>query len=111
MQSNIDEQENELQVIAFEFIVNSGDARSQIHQSFAAMKKGEFDKATESLKGAEQSLLNAHRTQTKLLQENAQGKVLNLDILMIHAQDHLMTTILLQEIAQEMLELYQRIDS
>ncbi|MDN6639670.1 MAG: PTS lactose/cellobiose transporter subunit IIA, partial [Tetragenococcus sp.] len=35
----------------------------------------------------------------------------NMDIIMVHAQDHLMTTITLREVALEMLSLYKSVKS
>ena len=105
----MEEQENELQVIAFEIIVNSGDARTLVHQSFSLMREGKFDEAEAQLEEANQNLLQAHRSQTGLLHDYATGKEITMDVIMVHAQDHLMTTMLLREVALEMLALYRKL--
>ena len=43
-----------------------------------------------------------------MLQEYASGTSFTCDILLIHAQDHLMTTMTLREVALEMLGIYQK---
>jgi len=55
-------------------------------------------------------LVEAHRAQTKLLQDYASGIEMKMEIIMIHAQDHLMTTMTLREVAIEMLNLYRKVE-
>lgn len=99
----------EVQIAAFEIILNSGNSRTTVHEAFAAMREGEYDKASELLESANEELLLAHKAQTHLLQEYAGGTEITIEIIMVHAQDHLMTTMTLREVAIEMLELYKRI--
>ena len=99
----------ELQVAAFEIILNSGNARSIVHEAFDAMREGNYALAEEKLKESNDELLKAHQPQTHPLQEYAGGKEVNVEIIMVHAQDHLMTTMTLREVGLEMLELYKKI--
>ncbi|AEF24784.1 PTS cellobiose transporter subunit IIA [Streptococcus parauberis] len=99
----------EVQMAAFEIILNSGNSRTTVHEAFAAMREGDYDKASELLEAANEELLLAHKAQTHLLQEYAGGTEITIEIIMVHAQDHLMTTMTLREVAIEMLELYKRI--
>ncbi|WP_159721372.1 PTS cellobiose transporter subunit IIA [Enterococcus sp. CSURQ0835] len=96
-----------LQVTAFEIILHSGDARAVIHQAFAAMREQAFATAEEQLIEANEKILQAHKSQTQLLKEYANGTKIEMEIIMVHAQDHLMTTMTLLEVAQEMKFLYQ----
>lgn len=98
-----------LQVAAFEIILHSGTARTEIHEAFVAMREGQFEKAKEKLSFSNETLLKAHHAQTKLLQDYASGIEIKIEIIMVHAQDHLMTTMTLLEVAQEMLVLYQKV--
>lgn len=99
----------ELQVAAFGIILSSGNARTIVHEAFAAMREGDYDKAAELLEQANEDMLEAHHSQTKLLQEYASGTEIKIEIIMVHAQDHLMTTMTLREVALEMLELYKKV--
>lgn len=99
----------ELQVAAFEIILNSGNARTIVHESFASMRAGNYDEAAQKLEAANEELLLAHQAQTKLLQEYAGGTEIKIEIIMVHAQDHLMTSMTLREVAIEMLELYKQV--
>lgn len=100
--------QEELQTVAFEIILASGDARTTIHEAFAAMRADDFDKAAKLLEDANESLVTAHQSQTGLLQKYASGETIIMEVIMVHAQDHLMTTMTLREVALEMLALYQR---
>ncbi|HEL2576563.1 TPA: PTS cellobiose transporter subunit IIA [Streptococcus suis] len=101
--------QEELQVAAFEIILHSGTARTEVHEAFAAMRAGDFEAAYEKLEIANKELVEAHHAQTHLLQEYASGVEIKIEIIMVHAQDHLMTTMTLREVALEMLELYKKI--
>lgn len=100
---------DELQVAAFGIILSSGNARTIVHEAFAAMREGNYDKAKELLEQSNEELLEAHHAQTKLLQEYASGTEIKIEIIMVHAQDHLMTSMTLREVALEMLELYKKV--
>ncbi|MFN8648810.1 PTS cellobiose transporter subunit IIA [Streptococcus sp.] len=99
----------ELQVAAFEIILYSGNARSTVHAAFADMREGQYEAAAEKLEAANEELLQAHHAQTKLLNEYANGVEIKIEIIMVHAQDHLMTSMTLREVALEMLELYKKV--
>lgn len=98
----------EIQVAAFEIILNSGNARNTIHKAFAAMRKNDFSNAEQLLNEANEEILQAHKSQTALLKDYAGGKKIEMEIIMVHAQDHLMTTMTLLEVAQEMKYLYEQ---
>ena len=55
----------------------------------------------------ESELTNAHNAQTELLAKEAQGKDIEYSIMLVHAQDHLMTTIMYERVAKEFITLYR----
>lgn len=99
----------DLQVISFEIILHSGDARTMIHEGFALMREGKFSAAEEKLTAANNELLEAHKAQTRLLQDYANGEEIVMEVIVVHAEDHLMTTMALREMAVEMLQVYREI--
>lgn len=99
----------ELQMAAFKIILNSGNARTTVHAAFADMREGNYEAAAEKLETANGELLLAHQAQTKLLNEYANGIEIKIEIIMVHAQDHLMTSMTLREVALEMLNLYKKV--
>lgn len=95
----------DLQNISFEIIANSGEARGLVHEAFAAMRKKEFDISEEKIEEANNALNRAHSAQTGLIQQYAQGEDIAMGVLLVHAQDHLMNTMTLREVAIELLHL------
>ena len=80
------------------------------HHSLKQLKKarnGEFDEADELIKKGESELTKAHNAQTELLAKEAQGKNIEYSIMLVHAQDHLMTTIMYERVAKEFITLYK----
>lgn len=97
----------DIQLIAFNIILHSGNAKTKIHDAFNSMRKADFITSNQLLEEANQEILEAHKSQTGLLQSYANGTNINMEIIMVHAQDHLMTTMTLREVAIEMSHLYE----
>lgn len=62
------------------------------------------------LKTAHEELNKAHKTQTSLIQAEINGENFEKSLLMIHAQDHLMTSISEISLIEQMIPLLKRID-
>lgn len=97
----------ELDSVAFELILYAGNGRSYAMEAIQEAKKGNFDEAEDMLKKATEELGKAHEFQTKLIQQEADGKSNPVNILLIHAQDHLMTAMTVRDLATEIVELYR----
>jgi cellobiose PTS system EIIA component len=98
----------DIQLIAFNIILYSGNAKTKIHDAFKAMRQADFITANQLLDEANEDILQAHYSQTELLQNYANGTKITMEIIMVHAQDHLMTTMTMREIALEMAQLYEQ---
>lgn len=93
--------------VSFALIANSGDARSLAYDALAAVKKGDFVSCEELIAKSDEALLAAHQAQTDLLFREAQGQKTEMSVLLVHAQDHFMTSMLAIELVKEIIELYQ----
>ena len=102
------EQEMDLERVSFGLIAYAGDARSCAFGALAAAKTGDFLKAEELLKKADQAAVQAHLIQTELLHQEANGAAAPVDVLLVHAQDHLMTSLLAVELIKELIEFYRK---
>ncbi|PSU30949.1 PTS lactose/cellobiose transporter subunit IIA [Photobacterium lutimaris] len=97
--------------VVMDIIVNAGEARSLCYEALALARQGDAGKAQGLLKQAKGCLNRAHLTQTQLIEvDQGEGKV-KMTLVMVHAQDHLMTTILAHEMATEMVALHGRLAS
>ncbi len=91
-------------------IVNGGNAKSDSMEAIQAAKEGNFELAAEKFKDADASLDKAHQSQTAMLTQEAQGEHMEVSLLTVHSQDHLMTAIAFTDLAKEIIELYKKID-
>ena len=103
----MEEQENGPEMISFGIIAHAGDARSYAYGALAAAKAGNFEEAAELLKQSDAAAVEAHHMQTDLLINEANGNKTTVDVLLVHAQDHLMTSMLAVELIKELIELYK----
>lgn len=99
----------DLQMISFSIITHAGNARSNCMEALQMGRNGQFDEAFEKIKSADEEFVKAHNKQTTLLHEEAQGETHDVSIILIHAQDHLMTAMTVKEMAMEMIEIYIRL--
>lgn len=67
------------------------------------------EKAEQLHKDASDALIGAHDTQTKLLSQEAGGGEMEMTFIMAHAQDTLMTTMILEKQARFTIDAYKRI--
>lgn len=89
-------------------IINSGEARSCAYQALALAKKGEFELADAKMEEARHAANAAHLVQTQLIEADmGEGKT-PMTLIMVHAQDHLMTSMLARELIKELIELHQK---
>ena len=102
-----EELQEELEEIAMMIIANSGAARSAAFEALQKAKQGEFEESDTLLESAEKSLQEAHEAHRRLLQMDAKGEVTSVSILLCHAQDHLMGSVLAGDLIKEIILLYK----
>lgn len=95
-------------MIGFEIVAYAGDARTKLLNVLQKAQNGEFEETEKLIQEAEECLLQAHKAQTEMIQKEAGGEDVELGFIMVHGQDHLMTTILLKELMKHLIELYKR---
>lgn len=99
---------DEMEQVIISLIVNAGSARSAAIEAIQYAKAGDFEKASESLQNAKESVNQAHHAQTEMIQGEIRGEKTPLSLLMVHAQDHLMTSLLCIDLAQEFIDVYEK---
>ncbi|EXJ23112.1 PTS system, cellobiose-specific IIA component [Alkalibacterium sp. AK22] len=100
--------ENSMETV-MTLIMHGGDARSSAMEAVQAAKKGRFEQSQQKLKQADASISKAHQVQMSLLSREASGESVELNLLMVHAQDHLMNAMTYRDLAEELIELYERV--
>lgn len=95
-------------MVGFEIVAYAGDARSKLVQALTEAERGNFDKAEQLVEESKECLTLAHKAQTEMLQAEARGESVEVGFIMVHGQDHLMTTMLLRDVVHSFISLYRR---
>lgn len=93
--------------IHFHLILYSGNARSKVLHSLREYREGRTVEAEKLLTDAEADLKTAHDIHFKMIQKEAQGNKSDFSLLLMHSEDHLMSTITMKELVKEFLELFK----
>lgn len=93
--------------INFQLILHSGNARSKTMQALREYRLGTIEAAEDLLQQAEQDLAIAHNVHFQLVQQEAQGEKVEFSMLLMHAEDHLMSTLTMKELVGELLEIFK----
>ncbi|MDO4849267.1 MAG: PTS lactose/cellobiose transporter subunit IIA [Coriobacteriia bacterium] len=99
----------EISMIGFEIVAYAGDAMTDLLHALDAAREGDFDKAEELRKSAYDSMIEAHNIQTNILSKEAGGSEMDVTFIMVHAQDTLMTTMMLEKQTKFFIDEYKRI--
>ncbi|BDR57591.1 PTS lactose/cellobiose transporter subunit IIA [Xylocopilactobacillus apicola] len=98
-----------IQDLAMEIIAFAGDGHAE---SLRAIDEEFAENSVESinlLEKAHGNIERAHKAQTKLLQMEAKGEEITPSLLMVHAQNHLMNSILINELSEKMIQMYRKL--
>ena len=98
-----------MEEIIMNLIMYSGEARSYCMEGIQLAKEGNVEGAKELIEKAAAQLGEAHHSQTTLIQNEAAGNKAEVSLLLVHAQDHLMTSMTVKDLAVEIVEIYSRI--
>ncbi|PWI32360.1 PTS N,N'-diacetylchitobiose transporter subunit IIA [Vibrio albus] len=90
-------------------IINAGQSRSLCYEALRHAKNGEFIEAEGLMQEAQEFANQAHLVQTKLIEADEGTGKTKMTLVMVHAQDHLMTSMLAKELVSELIELHKRV--
>ena len=93
-----------LENIAFTIILHAGESKNYSFQAMQAARKNKMADAEDYLKKATNELKEAHQAQTDLLVDEANGNSVKINVIFVHAQDHLAMAIFAKEMALEYID-------
>ena len=100
-----------LELVAFQIISAVGTARSCYIEAIQAAKTGDYEDAQKLIAEGDEAFVEGHDAHAGLLQQEAAGTGSTVNLLILHAEDQLMSAEGFKTIAQEFIEVYQRFDS
>ena len=101
---------NGVELVCFKMISALGAARSAFMEAIVAAKKGDFEEASSLIEEGHQQRIKGHEIHFELLQKDSSGNTVPFSLLLLHAEDQLMSTELLQVTSEEILALYLRLE-
>lgn len=99
-----------LEEVIMGLIINAGQARSLAYAALKQAKLGDFAAARTMMEQSRMALSEAHRVQTKLIEDDqGEGKI-NVSLVLVHAQDHLMNAMLARELVTELIDVHEMLN-
>lgn len=93
---------------AFQLILHSGNARSLAHEALELIKEDKTDEAKAKLNEAKTELVEAQKLHAQMLRAMANHEEVKVDLLLLHAEDHVCGSQSCLDMAIEVIAIYER---
>lgn len=100
-----------LELVAFTIISHVGSAKSHIMESMVLSREGKLDDARKKIEEANSLLREGEKEHFKVITQEAKERNIELTLLFMHAEDQLMTTVCLRDVAMELIETNQNVEN
>ena len=95
----------DMELVCFKIISAVGEAKSDYVAAINAAREGDIAKAEELLAHGESVFVKGHEAHAGLIQKEAAGEKTEISLLLMHAEDQLMSAETTKLLAQEIIEL------
>ncbi|OOM79067.1 PTS lactose/cellobiose transporter subunit IIA [Clostridium sp. BL-8] len=96
---------DQLEMAIMNIIINAGDCKNHAYMALNMVNEGKYEEVEKEMELANEALAKAHDAQTEMLQKEAAGEKIELSVLFVHAQDHLMTAISEKNLIEQIIDL------
>lgn len=100
---------SDMELVAFEIISNVGMAKSLAIEALREARESNYIVAEDKLEEAKKFLLEGHHAHTTLIQKEAAGEKLDFSLIMMHAEDQLISAETIRDLAVEIIAMYKNI--
>lgn len=101
----------QMQTTAFQIIAEVGSAKSMYMEAIrVAKEEKDFDGAREMIAEGEKLATSAHSHHFEIVQKEASGEQLPFSIMLMHAEDQLLTTEVVKSMALELIDVHQKLE-
>lgn len=98
-----------IELISFKIISTVGTARSNYIEAVKEASKGNFEKAEQLIAEGREVFTQGHLAHADLLQEDADGKHPEFSMLLMHAEDQLMSAEAFGILAVQFIDVYKQL--
>lgn len=99
----------ELEQVCFEMIAANGSARSYFLEALMAAKEKNYGQADALMEEGEKMLSEGHHAHGGLLSREASGDKVQVDLLLVHAEDQMMAAETFRIMAKELIEIHKKL--
>lgn len=92
-----------IELISFQIIANVGEAKANFINAIKYAKEKDFDKANKCINDGEEQMIKGHKAHMDVLSKQANGEKLPFDLLLVHAEDQMMSAETIKIMAEELL--------
>lgn len=97
-----------MELICFQIISAVGTARSNYIEAIQQAKQGNIKQAKDLIKEGEEIFVEGHKAHASLIQQEANGQPVTPSMLLIHAEDQLMSAEAFGILSKEFVDLYEK---
>lgn len=97
-----------MEMVSFQLILHSGNARSSSYEALDQVKQDHWEAGEKKIKEARAELIIAQKQHAQLLRKMANEEAVAMDLLLVHAEDHIASSQVVVELIDEMIQIYER---
>lgn len=98
-----------LEIKSFEIISTTGAAKSNYIEAIQLAAEGMYEEAERKVEEGTNIFIEGHRSHAELIQKEASGDSITMNLLLTHAEDQLMSAEIFKVMANEMIRLHKKL--
>ena len=102
---------NELELVAFEIISNVGMAKSLAMEAIREAREDNYEEAEKKIVEAKDFLVQGHHAHAGLISKEANGEKIEFSLIIMHAEDQLISAETIKDLAVELIEMNKKISN
>ena len=99
-----------LEMLCFQLISFCGNARSCYVEAIHQAKYGNYGEVERLIHEGDESFNQGHKIHAQMIQQEAQGNGMNFSLIIVHAEDILMSAETLKIISENFIEVYKKMN-
>ena len=99
----------DMESICFQIISNVGTAKSLLIEAMEIAREYNFDEAESKINEANSYIITAHKVHAQLIQQEAKGEKIPFSLLLMHAEDQLMSVETIKSLTNEIINLQKKL--
>ncbi|MGG7058988.1 PTS lactose/cellobiose transporter subunit IIA [Clostridium tertium] len=96
-----------MELIAFEIISNVGMGKSLVIEAIREGRNRNYELANKKIKEANEFFVKGHHAHTELIQKEATGEQLKFSLIIMHAEDQLISAETIRDLGIEIIEMHK----